>query len=205
MHLDNLTATLLWRMLAIFLLIGSLSGIALALLLIFKSHLIERVNGVANRWISVRRISRVMDHSLSIERWFYRHHRPMGLLLTLGACYILFYFGWRFDQAAALQSFATLMPNKMLLGAVLQAAVYFALIGAGLSLPVSLVVLLRPSLLRGVEVQSNQWVSSRRATKPVDQMHGQVDRFVESHAQRVGWLLLVGSSYLFFVMFRALV
>jgi len=32
--------------------------------------------------------------------------------------------------------------------------------------------------------------------------HDEVDRFVARHAQRVGWMLLVASIYLFFLMSR---
>ncbi len=200
-----LQADMLWRALAIFLLIGALMGVAVALLLIFQPQLMARVNRVANRWISTRHLSQLMDRSIRIERWFYRHHRSMGLLLILGAGYILVYFGWRFNKAIAVQSFASFVPNKLLLDGLLQAVVLFALIGGAVALLVGLAVLLRPSLLRSIESESNQWVSSRRATKVMDVQHNQVDLFVDRHAQRVGWLLLVGSSYLFFAMFRSLV
>ena len=198
-------ADILWRALAIFLLIGALAGVAVSLLLIFKPHLIGRVNHVANHWISMRHISQMVDRSISIERWFYRHHRPMGLLVILGAAYILFYFGWRFDKVIALQSFASFMPNKMLLGVLLEVMVLVALISAAVALCAGLVVVLRPSLLRSVESEANQWVSSRRATKVMDVMHNPVDQFVERHARRVGWLLLLGSIYLFFLMVRWLI
>lgn len=99
-HID----IILWRTLAIFLLMGALMGMAVALLLIFKPHLIARVNRVANRWVSMRHISRWMDRSIRIERWCYRHHRPLGLLLTLGGGYILVYFGWRFDKTTAMHN-----------------------------------------------------------------------------------------------------
>lgn len=202
---QSLQADLLWRALAIFLLLGALMGVAVSLLLIFKPPLMARVSRVANRWISTRHLSQLMDRSIRIERWFYRHHRPMGLLLILGAGYMLVYFGWRFDKAIAVQSFASFVPNKLLLDGLLQAVVLFALIGGAVALLVGLAVLLRPSLLRSIESESNQWVSSRRATKVLDVQHKQVDRFVERHAQRVGCLLLAGSSYLFFAMFRWLV
>jgi hypothetical protein len=196
---------LLWRALAIFLLIGALAGVVVSLLLIFKPHVIERVNKVANHWVSMRHISQMADRSVSIERWFYRHHRLVGLFMVLGAGYMLAYFGWRFNQTTALQTFGTYVPNKLLLGMLLQAMVYFLLIGGAVALCVGLVVLLRPSLLKGVEAESNRWVSSRQATKVMDVQRGQVDLVVDRHAQRVGWLLLVGSIYLCFVMFRWLV
>jgi hypothetical protein len=80
-----------------------------------------------------------------------------------------------------------------------------ALVAGAVALIVGLFFWLRPSLLRGMEDEANQWVSSRRATKVLDEPHIQVDRFVARHAQRVGWLLLLGSIYLFFVTFRWLV
>jgi len=197
-HID----IILWRTLAIFLLMGALMGIAVSLLLIFKPHLIARVNRVANRWVSMRHISRWMDRSIRIERWCYRHHRPLGLLLTLGGAYILVYFGLRFDKTTAVQSLSSLVPNQLLLDSLLQALVLLELIGGVFALLIGLVVWLRPSLLRGIEKESNQWLSLRPATEVLDVQHDQLDLFVERHARRVGWLLLVGSIYLFFVMFR---
>jgi hypothetical protein len=64
---------------------------------------------------------------------------------------------------------------------------------------------LRPSLLRGMEEESNQWVSSRRATRVLEIPRDDADRFVMRHAQRAGWLLLLASIYLFFAVFRSLV
>lgn len=198
-------AQMLWQALAIFLLIGALAGVAVALLLILKPQLIERVDRVANRWISMRHISEWADHTVNIERWLYRHHRPLGLFMVLGAGYMLVYFGFEFDRASALNSFSAYLPNKLLLDMLLQVVVLLALAGAAVALVTGLFMGLRPSLLKGVERISNQWVSSRRATKVIDVERGSVDSFAVHHASRVGWLLLVGSIYLFFVMFRWLV
>jgi len=203
MQMQNpLVADLLWRALAIFLLIGASTGLLLSLLLIFKPQLLQRVNGVANRWVSMRKISQLMDRSVRTERWFYRHHLLLGVFVVAGAGYMLLYFGWRLDRAAALRALGGSMANQQWAGMLLHALVLFALIGAVMALLLGVVYLIRPSLLRGLETQSNQWVSSRQATKVMDVMHDQVDLFVAQHAQRVGWLLLAGSIYLFVVMFR---
>src|SRR3990172_11746192 len=93
----------LWRALAIFLRVGALLGILLGLLLIFKPQLLGYVNRVANRWISMRRISRLMDHSLSIEHWFYQHHRAAGMVVVAGATYMFIFFCLLFDQTHMLQ------------------------------------------------------------------------------------------------------
>jgi hypothetical protein len=202
--LTNPVYIFLWRALAIFLLIGALLGVVLALLLIFKPRFLGRLNRVANRWVSTRHINRWLDRSVRIEHWFYQHHRAAGVVIVLGASYILIYFVILFDKAYTLQRWSGMLPVK-LLGGLLDALVLGSLVGGAAALMVGLFLWLRPSLLRGMEEGANQWVSSRRVTKMLDVPHGQVDIFIVRHAQRAGWLLLVGSIYLFFVTFRWLV
>src|ERR1035437_6885279 len=191
MHTD-LAEILLWRALAIFLLIGALLGVVLGLLLIFKPQLLERINRVANRWVSTRHINQWLDRSVSIERWFYRHHRPMGIAIILGAGYILVYFGLLFDKVSALRLLPRYLPAS-LMGGLLDALALVMLLSAALSLLAGFFIWLWPSLLRGMEKGANQWVSSRSATKVLDVPHGQVDLFIARHAQSAGWLLLLGS------------
>lgn len=197
------TDIFLWRALAIFLLVGALLGIALGLLLIIRPQLLGYVNRVANRWISTHHVSQMMDRSISIEHWFYQHHRAAGMIAVLGATYIFIYFGVWFDKAQMLRRMSGKIPVQLLDG-LLDALVLGALVGAAVALIVGLFLWLRPSLLRGIEEQANLWVSSRQATKILDVPHDQVDRIVARHAQSAGWMLLLGSIYLFFVMFRLL-
>jgi hypothetical protein len=203
MH-NNLAEVFLWRDLAIFLLIGALLGVVLGLLLIFWPRILARINSVANYWISMRHIDRMLDRSISIELWFYRHHRILGMLIILGAGYILVYFGFLFDKATALQALSRYGPVKLLDG-LLNFVVITSLTGAVVALLAGFVLWLRPGLLRDIEADANKWVSSRRATKVLDVQHGQVDQYVVRHARQVGWLLLLCSIYLFFVTFRLLI
>ena len=204
MAMANPVNIILGQSLAIFLLVGALTGVAVSLLLIFKPHLVTRVNRVANRWISTRRLNLLLDRSVSIEQWIYRRHRPLGILIVFGACYILVYFGLLFDKAIALQRLSGYMPG-WLLDMSLDTLVLASLTGAAVALFVGLFLWLRPSLLRGIEESANQWVSSRRAIRVLDIPHDQIERFVAGHAQRIGWLLLVGNLYLLFAVLRLFV
>jgi len=123
---------------------------------------------------------------------------------VLGAVYIIIYFGFLFDKAYALQYLSSKVP-AILLDIPLDVLVLFLLFGAAVALMAGLFVWLRPSLLRGIEEGANQWVSSRRATKVLDVPHDQLERFVARHARQIGWLLLLGSIYLAFAMFRVLI
>lgn len=202
MH-NDLIDIFLWRALAIFLLFGALSGTALGLLLVFWPHQLERVNRVANRWISTRHMDQLLDRSISIEGWFYQHHRALGGIIVCGAAYVLIYFGFLFDKAPTLQRYSQAVPAQLLEG-LLDALVLASIAGGTVAVLVGLFLALRPSMLRGIEEVSNQWVSSRRATKVLAMPHDQVERFVERHVRRVGWLLLLGSIYLAFIMLRVL-
>lgn len=194
----------LWRALAIFLLIGATMGVAVSLLLIFKPHLMAHTSRLANRWISTSRMDQLLNRSIGIEQWFYQHHRLLGILITFGACYIIVYFGLLFDKPTTLQSLAGYAPS-WLRDILLDALVLAALVGAVVALFVGLFLWLRPSLLRGIDASANQWISTDRVVRALEVPHDQVERFVASHLHRVGWLLLVASVYLFFVLFRWLV
>jgi hypothetical protein len=203
--LTNPAYIFLWRDLAIFLLFGAVLGILLGSLLIFRPQFVERLNHVANRWISTRHINRWLDRSVSIEQWFYQHHRAVGAVVVLGAAYIFIYFGMLFDKPYILQHLSIrgmLPPN--LLESLLDALVLGALVWGAVAFVVGLFLWLRPSLLRGMEEEANKWVSSRRATKVLEIPRDDADRFVMRHAQRVGWLILLASLYLFFIVFRLL-
>ncbi len=195
---------LLWHDLAIFLMLGALLGMALGLLLVVKPRIVERLNHAASRWISTRHINRWLDRSISIEYWFYHWHRVTGIIIAAAASYVLIYFSVQFDKADALQRLSGKLP-VLLLSGLLDALVLFSLVGGVVALIVGLFLWLRPSMLRGMEEETNQWISSRRATRILDVPHDQVDRYIERHTQGVGWLLLLGSIYLFFLMFRWLV
>lgn len=197
-------AEILWRDLEIFLLISASLGVALGLIMVSRPQLLPSINRVANFWISMRHADRTLDQSISIDNWFYRHHRPLGVLVILGAGYILVNFGYLLEREAALKSLTGYVPAKLLEG-LLDALVLTSLLGATAALFVGLLLWLRPNRLNRIEKEANRWVSSRRATKALNVPRDQIDRYIERHARLAGGLLLVGSAYLLLSMIGLLV
>lgn len=202
MH-NNIIAMLLWHALVIFLLGGALFGMLMGLLLICKPQLLQRIGRVSNRWISTQFLNQWLDHSVSIERWFYRNHRPMGMMIICGAGYVIVYFSLLFDKVYALRHLSLNLPSQLVDG-LLDALVAFLLIGAPAALLAGLIIFRRPSVLRSIEKGANQWVSLARVGNMLDRQFDQVDAFATRHAQSAGCLLLLASAYLFYAMYRLL-
>ena len=192
----DLVENLLWRDLAIFLFMGAVLGGAVGLLLIFKPQLFWRINRVANKWLTLRVAERPLDRYISVERWFYRLHRPFGLFFTIGAVYVMGFFATAYDKAAAMHALVPYAP-AVLVDYLLDALVILLLVGAALALFGGLLLWLRPNQMRNIDAVANRWLSSRRATKVFDVPHNQVDRYVAHHARVSGWVMLAGSGYLF--------
>jgi hypothetical protein len=86
------------------------------------------------------------------------------------------------------------LPSS-LVGGLLDALVLSALLGAVLAAFVSLFLLLRPSMLRNFEQGANQWVSLRRALKPMEIPREGVDEYILQRSRQAGILLVLGSLY----------
>ncbi len=183
-------------------------GVTASLLLILRPSFMARINRVANRWVSTRHLDQALEHSVSIEQWCYRQHRMLGVLVGLGAGYMFLYFGVLFEKSAVMPHLVGYLPARvspLLLEWLLDALVLSALTGAVVAFYVGLLLFMRPSLLRGQEEGANQWLSTRRAIRPLEVPRDTLDKFVAQHASRVGWLLLLSSLGLLLLVSRALV
>lgn len=192
---------ILWQSLATFLMVGAVTGVVLSVLLIFKADKLSVLNRLANRWITVDHIGYALDKSVSIEHWFYRRHRVLGAFILLGATYILIYFGMLIERSALILKLSAQMPLNLAEG-MADTLVLIALSGGVVALSVGLFLYFRPSMLKEVERHSNRWVSGQRVIEPLDVRRDHIDRFVMRHAQRAGWLLLLGSIYLLILLLR---
>ena len=192
-------AMTLWHYFAIFLLASSLLGAVLGLLLMFRQEMFQDISRVANRWISTVHLERMLDCSISLERWFHRNHRAVGMFIVLGALYILAYFGLHFDKAGVLRHLGAVLPV-----ALLDALVPAALLGAALALCAGCVLWLRPELLGGIEAYANRWISAQRVSELLDARYHHLDELAQRYARPTGLLLLVASVWLFFLMLRVL-
>ncbi|HEY5993745.1 MAG TPA: hypothetical protein VIU46_03995 [Gallionellaceae bacterium] len=194
--MDPVVESLLLRSVVLFLLAGSLAGLVVGALLLWRPQRLHAVSALLNRWISTRHLDQSLERSVSLDPWFYRYRRTSGVLTLLGSCYILYFFTVSLDKASAINGLSQYFKlPALLVGGLLDAGALIALLGATFAAFISLFLLWRPSMLRDFEQGANQWLSLRRALKPVEIPRPGVDEYVFQYARRAGILLMLGSLY----------
>ncbi len=194
--MNTLIQSWLLQSVVIFLIFGSLAGGLVGALLVFQPQRFQRIGALLNRWISTRHLDSALERSISLDPWFYQYRRVTGTLTLLGALFVLYYFTAALDRELAIAGLSRHFnyPPSLVEG-LLDATVLSALLGALCAVFVALFVLFRPSLLRGFEQHANQWLSLRKAIKPLDVQRDDVDRYVLRHARQIGIFLLLGGLY----------
>ncbi len=180
----------------IFLMVGSIAGLLVGALLIFRPQLFNALSRALNRWVSTRALDKSLESSFSLDPWMYRHRHWTGAAILLGALFVLYYFTVTMEKTAVIQGVANhLRYPPAIVGGLLDALVLSALLGALCALFVALCLMFRPSLLRGFEGSANQWLSLRKALKPMEVPRDNLDRYVQHHTRQVGFILLIASLY----------
>jgi len=192
-----LTATeMMMRALLLMLMLGGIAGFFTGMVLVMRPGWLTQASKLANHWVSTRRIERLLDQVVKLDRWFYRRHRASGVLMLAGVVFLVYFFIARFDRVTTLAGLSsTFAVAPVLAGALLDAMVLGILLGAVFVMIASLFLLFRPSMLRGFEEGANQWISLRRALKPLEIPRFWLDDYVLQHVRLTGVLLLFGSLY----------
>ncbi len=186
----------LLQSLAIFLIVGGFTGMVVGVLLVLRPQSLQRVSQPLNRWISTRHLDQALERGVKFDPWFYRY-RPVCCTLTLlGALYIIVFFTVSMDRANAISGLVTFFKQPApLIAWLLDATVLSALLGALFAAFISLVLLLRPSMLRNFEEGANRWLSLRRGLRPVEIPRPGVDIYVFQHGLQAGIMLILGGLY----------
>ena len=187
---------LLFHTMLLFFVTGSVAGMLAGTALILRPGWILYVGKFANRWISTRPITLFLERMIMVDRWFYRHHYLSGTFLLAGAIFVINFFLVRFDKAhafAKLHHDFAIAPTAI--DILLNSAVLVIISGVAFAFLISLFLLVRPSMLKGFEQESNQWISLRRGLKPLEVQCFELDEYLISNDKMAGVVLLCASLY----------
>ncbi|TDY03836.1 hypothetical protein [Thiohalophilus thiocyanatoxydans] len=136
------------------------------LLLLIRPALGLRLNQSLSRRLSTPRFSLAfLDKQFHVERYFYRNAKLYGLLLVVGAGYLLYRLFFDFP----LEGYASILPGILptdIWAWLLDVLQIFLVVMAIFTLYIGLVVLIRPSNIKNLERHANRWISTAQKLAP---------------------------------------
>lgn len=198
----SLLSALLFDSVMLFALVAALVGVAIGLWLLLSPSGYSRAADIANRSFSLRRALRPVEISYNIERYIYRHHKAIGLLLILGSIFNLYQtlFNLSPGKLPRLLSDATSLSGAQWL---FEVVILLLIVTNLFAMIVGLVIHIRPSALKTFESGANQWVSVRKKTRWLEQRFNITDNLLHSRPRSIGLFLLMISLYLLLIVLVA--
>ena len=179
------------------LLAGAVLGLVIGVLLLIDSARVLRWNATLNTWYSTRQAMRALDRPVEVKRAVYRWHRVVGLLVLAGAVITLDALMFGFTTKAVVRGFRDL-GSTAVLEIVFETVRIFLVVGNFAALLAAVLLVFRPSLLKGVESWADRSYSGRESTEALDVMRYQPDELARSRPRVVGTLVVLGSLYALF-------
>lgn len=192
-----LTETLLQSSLT-FLWIGSFAGLLVGAGMLFRPAQVIRINDYISRWVSTERVREVIDRPRWVERYFYRHHRLVGSVVSAGALVVLYTFLFSFNQ----RKISALVPHN--LWWLSDAALAAVLVGSLLAAVVGIIVLIRPSVLKEIERGLNHWISTDSLERLLNRRNYSAEQPILRHSTLAGTFIVLGSAYVLVALGRFL-
>lgn len=171
-----------------------LLSLVVGVLMVFKPSVIINMNKKSSFSFGVGRSMRVLDMPRYVDHAFYRHHKIIGVIVAGTSIYILHYFTQVYD-AAAISSYMAGSKYSGVIESIVSAMRLFLLLTGTVTLAIGVLMIIRPSLLKGIEGWSNRWVSTRLEAKPLYTDRDQVNQLVYKYPRLVGIIIISLSLY----------
>lgn len=185
---------ILRQSLLIFLWVGSIVGMLVGAGVWLKPQQIIVLNQFFSRWVGSGRLGVILDRPRWSERFFYRHHKLVGVAVLVGALVVLYTFLFSYN----LRTISTLIPRGYWW--LSDALVALLLVSSALAALIGILVLARPSLLRDLEKAANRWISTERWVTMINRMNFSAEQSIIRHHRIAGVTIFVGSVYILVVL-----
>lgn len=196
---SQLSYPVLLYLLWVFFLIASTFGLIVGLGLALHSPAMLRFINFMNRWVSVRKMMKPLVIPHFIEPVVMKQPTRLGMVITPGATTAVMLL-----NAIPAESLQPIFLGPMTYGSAVVLSEYtkwFLLISNGLCIVVGLLLLFAPHLITRLQRYTDTWHSVRKHTKPLTQMHLEVDQWVLAHSTIAGLTLIALSLGLGFTMY----
>jgi len=148
-------------------------------LIFFAPGSIVLAGNVLNRWIS-------------FDRWLSPLESPV--VIVIAALYTLLMLLINFEGVGA-ASKSLGVHEDIIMTWLVESVVMFVILGSLCTLIIGIIVIVRPSILKGFESWMNRWVRTDRVLDALDAPHGELDRLFSYRHRLVGLMVMAGSLY----------
>ena len=186
----------------LFIIIGSFIGLILGLGLIFSPSATLKFNEKINTRISLREKTKSIETAIKSEPFFYKHAKISGTLLITGSLFVLYTLA-----TFNIYSLTPHLPKSISAAAwdwLLQAGQIFFFITCLFILIFGLIVLIRPSLVKGFEQSANHWISTRRHFSKMSTDINLVNKLVNAYPRTFGCFITLFSIITLFLLLPSL-
>ncbi len=183
----------------VFLLLGTFVALVVGVLLLIAPERVVAFKQYSDRWLTIRKHTKVLEVQRHHDPFFYHHHRAVGSLIIVGASYVLYRMA--FDALGTLTPDMVDLPERLIFWQWLyDAGITFLTIGSFFALWVGGIIFFRPSLLKGIEQQANRWLSSRQALRRTDQNYTGFEAVLIRYHWVSGLILIFGAVYTWWLL-----
>ena len=199
-QLQMIFLSLAWDVALAAMMTGSLLAIVVGFWSMTRPASFLRFNQRLNKWVDTSKTTELnIDKKIFIEKFFYRHNRLFGSLLSVAAGWILFKLAFDLDKTGLEYALNTFL-SKIYVEILVDVSFGYAYLAGIVALLVGLIVMFRPSVLKGVEAWGNQWIETGEALKSLDNASNAPDRWVGKHPMIFGLFASIGGAIVFVYM-----
>jgi hypothetical protein len=190
----KLLSNIIWETFQWVALLGGLLGLVAGLALFFNNPLFFRVAARLNVWVSTRQAMRPLEEPIDVERTLYRLHRLFGALILAGALFTLYVLLLRFKGPELVWGFAHFFRLAVANWIAESLRIFLVVANAAAGL-IAVVMIVRPSALKGLEAWANRQYSGRQATRVWEIPRPGPEPIVQAHPRLIGGILAVAGAY----------
>lgn len=184
-----------WQALLVSLTLGLVFSACVGVALLLRPGAMMRLHHRWSRWVDTNAWFAHLDRMLwNLEPRIYRHHRIAGTLLAAAAAYVLWQWAFAYDREHALRVLAPRLQGLGLDWLAIGLEWVVVLVHAG-ALLLGAVIVVRPSLLKGLERAANQWHKHGDWVEALDRPRDVADRWFALHPRLLGLIVLCASAF----------
>lgn len=180
------------EVMAAFILLGGLVGIAVGVSLIVSSERTLRFFGTLNRWVSMRDAVRPLETLRDTTQAVQRYRRWLAVVFIAGGAFATFILTTKFDANAARQLLNLQNMRPVIAFWLVDGARWILIVGNLVAVAVGILLAFFPAALAALESRGSKWYSEQQYLKDADTLHLSLDNWVAAYPRRAGVIITLG-------------